>query len=169
MDTKVETTIANFRSVFFEGVPLMLRQNETAFLSYLCVCAAIDALSGYRFAKGQGKDVRNDGERFARFVREYFRAEYADHADHLYILRCRALHNFSPAKFTLAHARPELHLQPSPALPDVALDDVTFFEDMRAAAEKLFAEINSSPVLEKKMLERLNDVDRGGAIFFLGG
>ena len=48
------------------------------------------------------------------FIRDYFPPAYLPHADNLYLFRCRMLHNFSPAYFSLAHASPANHLKTSP-------------------------------------------------------
>ncbi len=162
MSLIIESAVAAFRQIIIGGIPLMLRQNETAFLSFMCVAAATDALSSWRYE--DGRDVANGGERFARFVRDYFPPAYREHADRLYVFRCRTLHNFSPAHFTVVHARSDLHLAPS-AIGDLVLDDATFYADMRAAAERYLGELAFSPDLQAKMLARLENVDRGGAIF----
>lgn len=156
MDQKISEAVKWFREINLKGIPFMLRQNETAFLSFTCVVAAIDALSGYRF-RGEG------GDRLSRFVREYFPDRYKLHADNLYLFRCRMLHNFSPAYFSVVHASPSEHLQPS-RIDDTILDDGTFFDDMREAAERFFTELETSARLQADMLARLQDTTRGGSI-----
>jgi hypothetical protein len=51
---------------------------------------------------------------------------------------------------------------------DFYLDDGTFFNDMRAAAEKLFEEVRTCPDVAGRMLLRLEASDRGGAIYIAG-
>jgi len=160
LPAKVEEAIRWFRQIYLTGVPVLLQQNETSFLSFLCVVAATDALANYRY-----KNVF-DGERFRAFVSNYFPSAYSAHAANLYLFRCRMLHNFSPAYFSLMHASPQLHLKASP-IGDTVLSDETFFSDMRMAAERYFAEVQSDPQLQSDMLERLNDLQRGGAISIL--
>ena len=41
------------------------------------------------------------------------------------------------------------------------MSDETFFSDMRSAAEKYFAEIDSDVQLQADMLKRLKDIQRG--------
>jgi hypothetical protein len=65
------------REVFFKGLPVMLAQNETAFLSFICTTAATDALSAYRY------DTDNVKDRFTRFATEYFDSSYKPHAVNL--------------------------------------------------------------------------------------
>ncbi|SRR6266446_3306602 len=182
MNADVERTIRLFREIFYKGIPIMLQQNDTAFLSFMCVVAAIDALAAYRYEDKVGSTPISCrilhalfprhrcapggvGERFRKFVREYFRPAYQPHAQNLYVFRCRILHNFSPAYFSVGHAQPGRHLQRSD-IGDHVLDDGTFFADMRAAAEKYFAEVATSADLQAKMAARIADINRGGAIYF---
>ncbi len=154
---EIREAIRWFRQIYLNGIPVLLRQNETSFLSFVCVVAATDALAGYRYKNS------NVGDRFNQFVTNYFPPAYSTHAAKLYLFRCRLLHNFSPAYFSLIHASPQSHLQPSP-IGDTVLSDETFFFDMRAAAEQYFAELQSDTQLQADMLDRLQNLDRGGAI-----
>jgi hypothetical protein len=158
MDPAIESALAWFKRIYLDGIPVLLRQNETAFLSFLCVVAATDALAGYRY------DVDNRGERFQRFVTEYFPPGYRPHAEQLYRFRCRMLHNFSPAYFSLQHAVPQLHLQGS-EIGDTVLSDESFFAGLRSAAERYFAQLVASAQLQADMLARLKNLDRGGAVY----
>ena len=137
----------------------MLKQNATAFLSFMCAVAAIDALAGYRYATDKV------GDRFVAFIKDYFPAGYAPHADNLYKLRCRLLHNFSPAHFSLAHASPAGHLRKS-SIGDIVLSDDAFFADLKGAAEKFFAEVSTNVDRQKDMNARLLNVNKGGAIYY---
>jgi hypothetical protein len=154
---EIKEAIKWFRQIYLNGIPVLLRQNETSFLSFLSVVAATDALAGYRY-----KNLKV-GDRFTQFVTNYFPSAYSTHAANLYLFRCRLLHNFSPAYFSLIHASPQSHLQPSP-IGDTILSDEPFFSDMRAAAERYFAELQSDAQLQADMLDRLQNLDKGGAI-----
>ena len=161
MTEEIKAAEKAFRDVMLGGIPFLLKQNDTAFLSIVCSLAAIDALSGYRY--------RTDkvGERYESFISEYFPAAYKPHADKLYLLRCRMLHNFSPAYFSLTHSRPDLHLRPSPA-PDFWISDNVLFDDLKDAASKFFAEVHTDEKRQGDMSSRLADLNRGGAIFTHG-
>lgn len=156
MDPQIDSALKWFRDIYLDGIPVLLQDNKTAFLSFLCVVAATDAVAGYRYSSGS--EVR-----FVQFLKDYFPAEYATHASKLYVFRCRMLHNFSPAHFSLVHAQPALHLQPSSV--DTYLNDSTFFEHMRSAAEKYFTELQASASLQAELLDRLNNLAKGGAIW----
>jgi hypothetical protein len=160
MTPHIEAAIRGFHDIFLKGIPILLKQNETAFLSFICSLSAIVALSGYRYKTDKV------GERFTDFVKEYFPASYAPHADKLYLLRCRMLHNFSPSDyFAVSHANAAAHLQKG-AQNETFLSDDVFFSDLREAAARFFAEVRSDPVRQDAMNERLLNVDRGGAIFY---
>jgi hypothetical protein len=159
MTKEIQLAIKGFNQIILEGIPFLLTQNETAFLSFMCSVAAIDALAAYRYTTDKV------GERFVAFINEYFPAPYAPHAGNLYRLRCRLLHNFSPAYFTLVHASPEKHLQAS-QIPDTILSDNEFFVDLKEAAQKFFNEVETDAGRQHAMNARLLNVNQGGAIYF---
>jgi len=159
MTREIQAAIRAFEDIILGGVPRLLTQNETAFLSFMCSVAAIDALSGYRYATDHVDD------RFKNFVKDYFPAAYAPHADHLYDLRCRILHNFSPAHFTLVHGSPSDHLQAS-GIGDPKLSDVQFFNDLASAATKFFDEVRTDSTRQEVMSARLLNLAKGGAIYY---
>ena len=159
MTPQIRSAIQGFNEIILGGIPFLLKQNETAFLSFMCSVAAIDALAAYRYATDKV------GERFVAFIKEYFPAGYAPHADNLYQLRCRLLHNFSPAYFTLDHASPKKHLQAS-NIRDTILSDDAFFADLREAAQKFFNEVQNDAGRQTAMDARLLNVNKGGAIYY---
>jgi len=156
---QIQAAIRGFNEIILGGVPLLLRQNDTAFLSFMCSVAAIDALSGYLYRTDEV------GGRFKEFIKEYFPAPYTPHADNLFKLRCRILHNFSPAYFTLTHANPAAHLQTS-SIGDTVLSDTEFFADLANAAEKFFNEVQTDVSRQEVMNSRLSSLDKGGAIHY---
>jgi hypothetical protein len=156
---QIQDAIRGFKEIILGGIPLLLRQNGTAFLSFMCSIAAIDALSGYRYTT----DKVNI--RFPDFIKEYYPVSYRPHADKLFLLRCRILHNFSPAYFTLTHAKPASHLQMSP-IGDVFLSDDIFFADLEQAATKFFDEVQHDANRQDAMNARLLNIDKGGAIYY---
>jgi hypothetical protein len=159
MTNEIQAAIRGFREIILGGIPILLRQNETAFLSFMCSVAAMDALAAWRY---RGDNV---GKRFVDFVKDYFPTAYSAHADNLYKLRCRLLHNFSPAYFTLAHANRANHLQRS-SIGDTILSDDAFFDDLRAAAETFFSELARDAPRQGDMHARLGNLNKGGAIYY---
>ena len=159
MTIATQAAIGAFREIILGGIPLLLERSATAFLSFICSLSGIDALSGYRHSTD---DV---GDRFRKFIEEYFPPEYALHAPNLYLLRCRVLHNFSPAYFSLVHGSPQDHLSIS-SIGDPVLSDEVFFGDLRMAAEKFFAEVLVDSQRQDVMNARLTNLKKGGAIYY---
>jgi len=155
---EIDTAMKNFTAIILNGVPILLQQNETARLSFVCMVTAIDALAGYRYPGIASS------KRFQLFIEHYFPKNYRAHAPNLYIFRCRLLHNFSPAHFTLTHAASPSHLTPS-SIGDTILSDDAFFADLRAAATNFFLEVEHDPVRQADMRKRLNDLSSGGTIY----
>lgn len=154
----IKSALNGFEKAILGAVPILLEQNDTALLSFMCDVAAVDALAAYRYS------TANVGDRFADFIRNCFPKAYSPHADNLYVLRCRLLHNFSPAHFSLGHACPQRHLATSP-VGDTILSDDVFFADLAAAARRFFAEVRTDPDRQSTMSARLHDNTRGGAIY----
>jgi hypothetical protein len=156
---EIQSSLQAFDHIILRGVPSLLAKNDTAFLSFMCMMAAIDALAAYRY------DTNDVGKRFADFIKDYFPPQYAPHADAMYKFRCRVLHNFSPAYFTAAHDAPLQHLRPS-SIGDTVLSDESLFRDLKDAAQKFFDEVENDPTVQGLMLKRLGDINRGGQIHY---
>ena len=45
MTKEIQAAIRGFREIILDGVPIVLQRNETAFLSFMCSMAAVDALA----------------------------------------------------------------------------------------------------------------------------
>lgn len=155
LDNQLENVVKFFRKTFLDGIPFLLEQNSTAFLSFICCAAAIDTIAGYRY---------KNGKRFEDFIIDYFPESYKNHAENLYLFRCRIIHNSSPAHFSLIHKLPNLHLAKSD-IGDFYLDDVTLFNDLKSGVEKYFLELEKSPELQSNMASRLCDLERGGTVY----
>ncbi len=160
MHTKIELAIQALQKAVLDPLAGVLEHENATFLVCMNIVAVTDALSGWRY----GPKLR-DKDRFVRFVRDYFPARYSEHAARLYVFRCRALHNFSPAHLSLMHRAPEQHLELSPlGNGDRYLCASTFFSDFRGAAEKFLAELRASAKRQNVMLDRLEDLERGGGV-----
>lgn len=159
MTTEINSAIKSFKEIILGGVPILLKQNETAFLSFMCTLAAIDAVAAYRYTTDKV------GDRYMDFIIDYYPASYKLHAANLYKLRCRMLHNFSPAYFSLTHGSPDKHLQKS-EIGDTNISDKVFFSDMKTAALKYFNEVEQNADRQNNMNARLSNLDKGGAIYY---
>ena len=66
MDEQLQKVRRCFKSIYLDGIP-HLAPNPTAFLGFICVLTAIEALAGYRYPRTKGA-----GKRFEQFVTVYF-------------------------------------------------------------------------------------------------
>jgi hypothetical protein len=159
MDSRVDNVTSWFHRIYLGGIPQMIR-DETAFLSFLCMMTAIDALAGYWDPDRSGQG--SIGARFRDFVKAYFPADYHSHADDLWDFRNGMAHGFSPRKFALTHHNGSLHFR---ATEDGAkiLNAEDVAADLLGAARKYFAELATSPDLQARFLKRIES-NSGGAI-----
>jgi hypothetical protein len=166
MTSQIRSAIREFNDIILGGIPFLLERNETAFLSFMCSVAAIDALAAYRYTTGKV------GGAVCGLYPRVLSGSYAPHANNLYRLRCRLLHNFSPAYFTLVHASPEKHLQGS-QIGDTILSDEVLFTDLRETAQKFFNEVQNDagrpPPLQKCKTKRLDRVFATSPHYVLSG
>src|SRR5690349_6947433 len=91
---RVNETVHWFSTIYLGGIPPIIT-NDSAFLAFICVVTATEALSGYRYGGG------NLNQRFVDFVRASYPPEYAAHAEDLYTLRKKLVHAFSTGPFQL--------------------------------------------------------------------
>jgi len=162
MDQQIANVVAWFGRVYLGGVPQIIR-DETAFLSFVCMLAGVEALSGYRDPDSSGPSA--NGQRFQAFVSQYFPPSYRPLASSLWDFRNGMVHGFSPRQFALTHHNSGLHLR---ATKDGAtiLNAEDFYGAFLAASTAYFAELGASPDLQVKLLRRLED--RKGGSFGVG-
>jgi hypothetical protein len=104
MDPRISQVFAAFHRAVLDAVAQVLPHSDATFMVCSYLVSAVDGLSGYRYRPSEHLGKRGEevvGARFAHFLRDYFPSSYAGHAERLYVFRCRALHNFSPAHFSL--------------------------------------------------------------------
>ena len=135
-------------------------RDETAFLSFLCMMTAIDALAGYWDPDRSGQG--SIGARFRDFVKAYFPANYHSHADDLWDFRNGMAHGFSPRKFALTHHNGSVHFRTTKDGAKI-LNAEDVFADLLGAARKYFAELATSRDLQARFLKRIES-SSGGAI-----
>lgn len=153
-DDDVERTISLFSQIYLGGIPPIIT-NDSAYLSFVSVLVAIEALAGYRYR------YNSAGKRFKSFVRTYFPDAYNEHVDDLWNFRNKIVHAFSPKHFVLIHHHSELHL--SKTVNGVILNAEDFYGALLSAAQKYFAEVRSKSNLKKALIRRLRSPD-GGSI-----
>jgi hypothetical protein len=158
MDPRITEVVSWFNRIYLGGVPQLIR-NETAFLSFVCMLAGIEALSGYLDPDNSGRAA--NAERFKRFVREHFPEDYRSLADQLWDFRNGMTHGFSPRQFALTHHNSAAHLQRTPDSATV-LNAEDFYAAFLAAAKSYFNALSSSSELQARFSKRLDSQLGGG-------
>jgi hypothetical protein len=154
MDDRLRTLRRWFDRIYLGGIP-QLSPNDTAFLGFICILTAVEALAGYRYADSMG-----NGARFREFVKNYFPQGLAALADDLWDFRNGMIHGFSPRRFALTEHQSHLHLART-----LSGAPLLNFEDCYAAllqaANKYFAELEASDELQAVCLERIGSKNGG--------
>ncbi|MFQ5882260.1 MAG: hypothetical protein ACE5I9_07280 [Candidatus Methylomirabilales bacterium] len=154
-DLRVEETLRWFSRIYLGGIPSIIT-DDSAFLSFVCILTATEALAGYRYGNGSAR------ERFKKFVMSYFPDPYAQYADDLWQFRNKIIHAFSTGRFALTHHHSELHFR---RVSDgaVILNAEDFYSALLSAAQRYFAEVRATPELQRTLVERLESAG-GGSI-----
>ena len=156
-DPEVERVFTSFSRIYLGGIPAIIT-DDSAFLSFVCVLAATEALARYRY------DDEKVGDRYKKFVTNYFPQLYAKHVDDLWDFRNAMVHAFSTGPFTLTHHHSELHLYKLPT-ETVVLNAEDFYGALLSAAQAYFTEVRTTPELKSALLERAHSA-KGGRIVF---
>jgi hypothetical protein len=156
MDPRITEAIRCFKEIYIEGTPLLIR-DKSAFLSFVCILTAVEALSGYRYEKG------NVEQRFKSFIREYFPSEYNSLEADLWSFRNKMVHAFTPANFALIHNQPKVHLTKT-SDGCVILNAENFYQAFQSATTRYFDELASNTAHQAAMVRRLEDLYNGGSI-----
>jgi hypothetical protein len=151
---QIENTVRAFSLMYLGGIPPMIT-DDSAFLSFICVLTAIEALAGYRYS-----DIAGKGERFKKFITDYYPDSYRKYSTDLWQFRNSMVHSFAPAKFALMHHHSECHLLSGPGN-GVILNAEDFYGALLWAAQRYFAELRSDPILQQFMLARIASPDGG--------
>lgn len=151
MDARIDSIISWFNRIYLGGIPQLIR-DETAFLSFVCMLAGIEALAGYHTPDASGPGA--NGERFRSFIGTYFPEAYYPQASKLWEFRNGMIHGFSPRNFVLTHHNPSLHLKQTND-GAVILNAEDFYAAFLHAAQKYFTEISSSPRLQTNFSRRI--------------
>ena len=160
IDSRIERTIQWFSRIYLGGIPATIT-NDSDFLSFICVLSAIEALAGFRYAALPDKPKA--GIRFERFLKAYFPSVYQPYVDRMWRFRCRMIHAFSPAGFSLTHHHSENHLKiVENGNPILNAED--FYSALVVAAQAYFAELRTDADLRALMIARIDDRKDGGPI-----
>ena len=162
MDAQIAHVVNWFSRIYLGGVPQLIR-DETAFLSFVCMLAGIEALSGYYDPDSSGPGA--NGDRYRTFVTEYFPEPYRPLANNLWEFRNGMTHGFSPRQFALTHHNSPSHFQKT-ADGAVILNAEDFYAAFLYAANTYFAALAATSGLQDKFLRRL--ASKSGGSFSVG-
>lgn len=158
---RIEETIAHFSGIYLDGIPHVIT-DQTAFLSFILMVSATDALAGFRY----DATIPDPGARFSAFVRKYFPAEYHPFATdgRLWKLRCHLVHAFSPKGFALIHRQSGAHLHIASTTGKPILNAEDFYAALVTASQNYFREVRADAELRALFIARLEDPKYGGSI-----
>ncbi len=148
-----------FGQWYLGGIAPMIN-NDSAFLSFVCMVTGVDALAGYRYEGS--KKVKGVENRFTAFVREYFPSEYHGHASALYDLRNGLVHAFSPRGFLLTHHNGHQHLKVDQGTGQTLLNAEDLFAALVQASRAFFADVETKPEMERALVARFQSKGGGG-------
>lgn len=142
----------HFDAIYVGGIPNLLN-DDGAFLSFLAVLTATEALAGL-YAPRLGP-----GERFREFVIRFFPVGLNQDAQKLWQFRNAMIHSFNPGPYGLTHHNSRSHLAAPHGLTMLNAED--FYAAMLTASQGYFATLASDPELQACFLERIQDAGGG--------
>jgi hypothetical protein len=145
---------AHFDSIYVAGIPRLLN-DDGAFLSFLAVLSATEALAGL-YAPSHGT-----GERFREFVARYYPAGLKEDSIRLWQFRNAMVHSFNPGPYGLTHHTSRVHLTAGHGPTMLNAED--FYAALLTASRSYFLELDKSPELQRCFAKRIGDAD-GGAM-----
>jgi len=145
----VEAVAATFSRIFLGGIPSLLN-DDGAFLSFVCVLSATEALAGCRFP-----EKADSGDRFKNFVTVYYPGRYGPLAEQLWTFRCAMVHAGQPGPFVLTHHNSHLHLGATQA-GQAILNAEDFYAALVFAAQRYLADARTQPSVREALVVRLN-------------
>ena len=148
----------HFDAMYVGGIPRLLN-DDGAFLAFLAMLTAVDALSG-TFAP---REV--SGQRFRKFVAEFFPAPLSERAEDLWKFRNLMVHAFNPGPFALVCHQSRLHLTSQSELTVLNAED--FYAALIFASQQYFDALGKDVELQKLFAQRIADSDGGGIQSFL--
>jgi hypothetical protein len=146
-----------FDSIYIAGIPRLLN-DDGAFLSFITVVTATDALAGL-FAPNQ-----QTGDRFREFIVRYYPEELRAHAENLWELRNALVHCFHPGPFALTHHASWAHLRPQGEA--IVLNAEDFYAALLFSSKRYFSELETSDELQVAFLKRTSSASGGAPQVF---
>lgn len=148
IDESISLVHANYARIYLGGIPSTLNDNA-AFLSFICMLTAIEALGGFL------KPEDGNAARFKAFIKRYFSPQYHTHIDTLWELRNAAVHSFLPGPYQLTHHNGHLHMTNNGDYTILNAEDL--YSALVAASERYFTELKKDNVLQTSFVKRIDE------------
>ncbi len=159
-DDPWEKALNAFEYAYWRGIPKLLN-NDGFVLAFICCLAATEALAGYRYPS-----VSGNGDRFRRFICEYFPSHWSKSSPDLWQFRNGLIHGFTVGpRFKIGHVMPEAHFCVDAEDGKTILTAEEFFREVREAAWKYFHELEANPEVQAAFWQRIRTHD-DDAMFF---
>ncbi|WP_347888295.1 hypothetical protein ABHF54_13065 [Nitrosomonas europaea] len=148
-----------FDTMYVGGIPHLLNE-DGAYLAFLAIVSATDALSGL-FAPN-----KPTGERFRLFVERYFPEDHRPYAERLWNLRNAVVHSFNPGPdFVLTFHTSRQHLKSPLSL--ITLNAEDLFAALLFAARSYFDSLLNDSQLQENFQKRIAATDGGAPEAFV--
>ena len=154
----IEHYRVHFDSIYVAGIPNLLNSSG-AFLSFLAVLTATDALAGL-YAPNLGT-----GERFRALTSRFYPDALAQEAEHLWAFRNAMVHSFNPGPFALTHHNSRSHL--SAVHGPKMLNAEDFYAALIVSSQSYFSALAKDSELQKCFLKRISARDGGAPQAFV--
>lgn len=162
MEESTQKDIDDFRfhfdGMYIGGIPRLLDESG-AFLAFLSVLTAVDALAG------AWNPSAGSGERFRAFVATFFPQGLRERADDLWRFRNLMVHAFNPGPFALVCNQSRLHLTPHGEV--TVLNAQDFYAALVMASQEYFRCLASDVALQSNFSQRVTEADGGAPETFV--
>jgi hypothetical protein len=149
---EIEGYRQHFDAIYVGGIPHLLN-DDGAFLAFLAVLTATDALAGLL------APTKPTGERFRSFIATYYPEDHRPHADQLWEFRNAKVHSFNPGPFGLTHHNSRNHLKAPLGITMLNAED--FYGALLAASRAYFDAVAVDADLQANFLKRVGARDGG--------
>jgi hypothetical protein len=158
IDAAITEYRVHFDAIYVAGIPNLLN-DDGAFLSFLAVLTATEALAGL-YAPSV-----STGERFREFVSRYYPSPLKEDSQRLWQFRNAMVHSFNPGPYALTHHASRVHCKAPHGVTTLNAED--FYAALLVASQAYFAELVSSEELQGHFSKRIVDADGGAPQIFV--
>ncbi|MDP8567014.1 hypothetical protein [Methylophilus aquaticus] len=147
----------HFDNIFVGGIPKFFTE-EAAFLSFVSMLTAIEALAGLMAPK------QTTGERFQNFIKQYFPPEYSPITEKLWAFRNTMIHSFSPGDCLISCHTSRLHLKDVNGA--LFLNAENLFGAFLHASNAYFDKLENDQQLKNNFVFRINQIGGGAPVSY---